>query len=100
MYKKRFVEMAKVGSIKGLDIQVYTDHKPEHFHIIKKDCFELKVNIKTLSFIEYKWQKSGNEISSLEWKAVLNWLNKINVKNKKLTNYESIKFLWKSMNSN
>jgi len=98
MYKRKFIEMANVGSVKGLNIQVYTDHKPEHFHIIKKDNFELKVKIKTLSFIEYKWQKNGSEISSSEWKAVLNWLSKLNNKNKKLTNYEAIKFLWSSMN--
>lgn len=44
-YKSQLTEMAQIGKIKDLIIQVYTDHNPPHFHIIKKGEFEVKIAI-------------------------------------------------------
>jgi hypothetical protein len=96
--KEKFFEMAKVGSIKDLEIQVYTDHKPIHFHVIKKDYFDVRVSIDTLKVISYKWQKSGKEISPSELKAISKWIELPNSKNKKITNKEAIELFWDSMN--
>lgn len=99
-YKRKFKlqEMAHVGNINQLSIDVYTDHEPIHFHVTKKDEFEVKIDFYTLKVLGYKWQKNGKEISSKEMKDLKKWLNEKSDKNKKITNYEGIKFFWDGMN--
>ena len=46
------------------------DHNPLHFHIIKKDKFEVRIILKTLKVHSYKWQNKGEEISSDDLKLV------------------------------
>jgi len=93
-----FFEMASIGIIKDLKIEVYTDHAPVHFHITKKDCYEVRIDFKTLEVISYKWQKNGKEISSSDIKQLKTWLNLKNLKNEKMTNNEAILFAWKLLN--
>jgi len=106
-YKKKFEEeiknkllkeMAHVGDVGQLSVDVYTDHEPLHFHVLKKDAFEVKIELNTLNILGYKWQKNGKEISESELKNLKNWLKMKSIKNKKFTNFEAIKFLWDSMN--
>ena len=91
-------EMAKVGEIDDLIIQVYTDHNPPHFHVIKKDAFEVRISIKTVDIINYKWQKGNKEISTSELKKISKWL-KSNYKNKQITNRDAVEMFWDGMNS-
>lgn len=39
-------EIAKVGEIDDLIIQVYTDHNPPHFHVIKRMLLKLEYLLK------------------------------------------------------
>ena len=43
--KQKLIEMALVGKTKGLEIRVYTDHEPMHFHLIKKDKYGARIKI-------------------------------------------------------
>jgi len=97
-FQQKLEEMASIGKIKGLEIQVYTDHNPPHFHVVKKDEYEIKISIKGLKILKYSWQKDNKKISSKELKALENWLTKDNTKNKKMTNKEAIQFAWKILN--
>jgi hypothetical protein len=94
----RFIEMAYVGSVSELSIDVYTDHTPSHFHVLKKDWFEVKISITSQEVIGYKWQKNGKEISSKELKDLQKWLKEKNKDEKDITNLSAIKYLWKAMN--
>lgn len=94
----RLIEMASIGNIGQLKIVVYTDHNPPHFHVIKNNEFEVKIDIKSLSVIDYKFQKNGKEISSSDMNNLRIWLIKPHSNNKKITNYEVIKLMWKALN--
>lgn len=96
--KIKLQEMAHIGDIGQLSIDVYTDHEPKHFHVKKKDEFEVKLTIKSLAIIDYVWQKNNKEISTKEIKSIKEWLISKNIKNKKLTNKEAINFAWNIMN--
>jgi len=96
---EKFFEMVKVGQINGLIIEVYTDHDPAHFHVTKKDKFEVRLNLKNMEILSYKWQKDGSEISSTELKKISRWL-KDKYKNKNITNKDAIEIFWDGMNSN
>jgi hypothetical protein len=92
------MEMAKVGIINDLTIEVYTDHNPPHFHVTKKDKFEARMDIKTLDVISYKWQKGNSEISASEINKISKWLDK-KYPGKDITNKDLIGIFWKSMNN-
>lgn len=95
---QQFFEIASIGIIKDLKIEVYTDHSPIHFHVTKKDSYEVRIDFKTLKILSYKWQKNGKEISSLDIKKLEIWLSQKNLKNNKMTNREAILFAWKLLN--
>jgi len=97
-YKSAFKEMANIGKVDDLVIQVYTDHNPPHFHVVKKDKFEVRLEIDTLNVLSYKWQKNNSKITTKEIKEIEKWLKKSNVKDKDLSNYKAIKFAWMIMN--
>ena len=99
-YQKKFKleEMAHAGNVGQLSIDVYTDHNPPHFHVTKKDEFEVKISIKNFKIIDYKWQKNNKEISSKELKDLIKWIHTPYHKNKKVTNLEAIQMFWDSMN--
>jgi hypothetical protein len=97
-YKSQLQEMAFIGKDKDLIVQVYSDHNPPHFHVTKKDEYEVKLTIKNLKIIGYVWQKDNTEISSSELKRLLKWLQQPYVKNKDITNEAVIKISWETMN--
>jgi len=97
-YQKRFTEMAHIGEVDELKIDVYTDHNTPHFHVTKKDWFELQISIKDRNILSYKWQKNGKEISSKEFKNLSKWLDSPYPKNKKVTNAETIQISWDILN--
>lgn len=96
--KTQLFEMAHIGDIDELSINVYSDHGIPHFHVLKKDNFELKISINDLKIIDYKWQKNNKKISSSELKKLIQWLNSPYIKNKKITNLEIIEISWNTMN--
>jgi len=96
--EEKLIEMATIGSLNDLTIQVYTDHLPKHFHVVKKDKFEVRLSIKDLSIISYKWQKGSSEITAKEIDKLRAWLDKPNNSDKTLTNKSAIVFAWKIMN--
>lgn len=95
--KTKLTEMAKVGTIGDLSIQVYTDHEPIHFHLIKTDKYEARIDVRSLKVLSYKWQKDGATLSSNDIKKVNKWLDKP-FKNSNITNRKMIKIFWNSMN--
>jgi len=97
-YKKKFVEMATIGRVGDITVKVFTDHRPVHFHLEKKDKYEAKIELKTLKILSYKWQKDGSEVSSKDIRKLADWLNAPSKKNKKITNYELIDAVWSTMN--
>jgi hypothetical protein len=98
-YKHQLQEMAQIGKINDLVVQVYNDHNPIHFHVIKKDKYEVRISIKSLKIIRYVWQKDNEKITTKEYNKILKWLELPNKKNTKLTNYEAINFAWNIMNN-
>lgn len=68
--KQKLIEMALVGNTKGLEIRVYTNHEPMHFHLIKKDKYEARMKIPKelpseiyqLELLNYTFQKSEKDI--------------------------------------
>ena len=46
-------EMATIDKVDKLTVIVYTDHMPKHFHVLKKDAFEITINLNTLKIIDY-----------------------------------------------
>lgn len=96
--KQALEEMAYVGTVDGIDIHVYTDHEPEHFHAIKKDEFEARISTDTLEVIGYKWKKQNKELSSSELKNIKKWLNQPSKKYRGVTNYQRIRIFWDGLN--
>jgi hypothetical protein len=96
--EQKLIEMAQIGRIKDLIVRVYTDHVPPHFHVLKKDEFEVRILIKTLEVLNYVWQKKNKEISSKELKLIRKWLEEPNHKNHKISNDEAIEFAWGIIN--
>ena len=97
--KQSFKEMAYAGTVKGLVIEVWTDHNPPHFHVIKKESFNVRIAINNNKVISYKWQVSGKEINAQELKAIKIWLDQPSIKNHQITNHEKIIILWDALNS-
>lgn len=90
-------EMAKVGEIDDLTIEVYNDHAPAHFHVIKKDKYEVRISIKDLTILSYKWQNKNAELSSSDFKKIKKWL-KQKFKKREITNKDAIEIFWDGMN--
>ena len=94
MKKEKLIEMVFVGKDKDLSIQVYTDHNPPHFHVVKKDAYEVKITIKNFKILGYVWQKDNKEMNSSEMKRLLKWLQQSHMKDKEISNERVIKLLW------
>ena len=77
---------------------VWTDHIPLHFHVEKIGEYDVRIDIKTLKILSYKWQKNNKEMSSTEMKNLKDWLEKKSIKDKTITNLRGIKFAWKILN--
>ena len=110
-YQSIYKEMAVVGpSYKGLIFKVYPkNHGKENFHVIKKDLFEVEIQIPEskpgstydLKILGYKLKK--REISLKELNLVLQWLE-IPMKDPRgktiepsLTNFQAIKAMGVSL---
>ena len=96
--KEKLIEMATIGTVGQMKIIVWTDHNPPHFHVEKKDEYEVRISIETLKIIDYKYQKNNKTMSSTESKNLLKWLNSPNKKYPAITNLVGIKFAWDSIN--
>jgi hypothetical protein len=96
---ERFFEMATIDKIKDFVVTVYTDHEPAHFHVTKKDCYEVRLSISNLKILSYKWQNDGEEVSSKDLKTIRMWLSEKNKKQKTMTNKEAVKFTWDILNN-
>lgn len=95
---QRFFEMATIDKIEDMTISVYTDYLPKHFHVIKKDQFEVRLSINTLKVMSYKWQIDGKEITSKDLKKIQQWIKDKNRKQKNISNKQAIEFAWDIMN--
>ncbi len=93
--KVKLQEMAYIDTVKGMKIEVYTDHNPPHFHVTKIDNFEVRLSIKNIKVLSYKWQKSGKEISSKELDAIKIWYHS---KKKNIPNEQKVKMFWDGLN--
>lgn len=110
-YQSIYKERAVVGpSYKGLIFKVYPkNHGKENFHVIKKDVFEVEIQIPEskpgstddLKILGYKLKK--REISVKELNIVLQWFE-IPMKNPRgkiiepsLTNFQAIKAMGVSL---
>jgi len=96
--KSNLKEMALIGTVGQMKVIIWTDHNPPHFHVEKKDEYEARLSIDTIEIIDYKWQKSGKEMTSSELKTIKKWLNEPSKKNNKVTNLERIKIVWDALN--
>ena len=95
-YKQKLMEMATAGKVKNLNITIWTDHNPPHFHIIKKDLYDVLIGIEDLEIIKYKFQKNNNiKMSSTEFDNVKEWLKD---KTNNVSNLRRIKILWNGLN--
>lgn len=96
---ERLFEMAKIGKVKGMDIQVYKgkEHNPPHLHAIKKDEFDVRITFKNKKVLSYAKQIKGKEISTSELEAIKSWLNRPHHKIKTSTNFEIAKLFWGSI---
>jgi len=97
---QRFFEMATIDRIDDMIITVYTDHLPKHFHVIKKDQYEARLDLNTLKILSYKWQNDDKKISSKDLKKINQWLKIKNKKQKNISNKQAIEFAWDIMNDN
>ena len=96
-------EIALIGYAGDIGIQVYTDHKPDHFHAIKEDCYDVRIvipnhlpnTIADLKVDSYKWMKSP--ISNKDKKIILRWMRSPDP-DTNLLFYFLVKRTWKMMN--
>jgi hypothetical protein len=95
---QRLFGMATIDRIEDMTISVYTDHLPKHFHVIKKDQFEVRLDINTLKIMSYKWQIDNKEMSSKDIKKIQQWIKSKNRKQKNISNKQAIEFAWDIMN--
>ena len=105
--KQKLIEMALVGKTRGLEIQVYTDHEPMHFHLVKKDKYEARIKIprelpsaiSELEILNYKFQKSEKDIiTNQDLKLLQSWMGERNKNSPEITNFQATCFLWDSLN--
>ena len=97
---QKFFEMATVGRFEDFNVQVYTDHEPIHFHILKKDQYEVRMQLSPLKVLSYKWQKDGKEVTGSDMKKIKKWLQDTSKKDKRMSNKDAIKFAWSILNEN
>ena len=105
--KQKLIEMALVGKTKGLEIQIYTDHEPMHFHLVKKDKYQARIKIpkelpseiSELEIMNYKFQKSDKDIiTNQDLKLLQSWMGERNKNRPEITNFQATCFLWDSLN--
>ena len=105
--KEKLIEMALVGKTKDLEIQVYTDHEPIHFHLVKKNKYEARIKIpkdlpteiSELEIMNYKFQKSKKDIiTNQDLKLLQSWMEERNKNRPEITNFQATCFLWDSLN--
>jgi hypothetical protein len=105
--KEKLIEIALVGKTKGLEIQVCTDTKPMHFHLVKKDKYQARIKIpkelpseiSELEIMNYKFQKSEKVVvTNQELKNLLLFLKEKSKINEDLSNFNVMKTVWKALN--
>jgi len=105
--KEKLIEMALVGKTKDLEIQVYTDHEPMHFHLVKKEKYEARIKIpkelpseiSELEIMNYKFQKSEKVVvTNQDLKALLLFLKEKSKINEDSNNFNVMKTVWKALN--
>jgi hypothetical protein len=104
----KLIEMAKAGESSTLVYQIYTDHDPPHFHVLKKNgSYEARIllpkklpkSVDEIIVNSYKYQKSStDEVSNSDKKEILKFLKKID-KDFNKTYLDAIQILWKRLNS-
>ena len=86
-------EIRDIGKIGKLEVNVQTGGDPPHFHVIKRDFYDIKIKISNLEILGYEWQINNAEISEDELEELKEWLSeKYNFSN--LSNSGYIKFIW------
>lgn len=105
--EQKLIEKALVGKTKDLEIQVYTDHEPMHFHLVKKDKYEARIKIpkelptviSELEIMNYKFQKSEKVVvTNQDLKALLLFLKEKSKINEDSNNFNVMKTVWKALN--
>ena len=105
--KEKLIEIALVGKTKGLEIQVCTDTKPMHFHLVKKDKYQARIKIpkelpseiSELEIMNYKFQKSEKDkVTNQDLKNLLLFLKDKSKLNEVSSNFKMIQTLWKALN--
>jgi len=105
--KEKLIEMALVGKTKGLEIQVCTDTKPIHFHLVKKDKYQARIKIpkelpseiSELEIMNYKFQKSEKVVvTKQDLRTLLLFLKEKSKLNEVSSNFKMIQTLWKALN--
>ncbi|BBK42320.1 hypothetical protein STVA_23400 [Allostella vacuolata] len=57
--------MTKLGTVRGIEIRVYRDHNPPHFHLVGPNG-EAQIGLATMKAIE-------GSVSGVEMRAALKW---------------------------
>lgn len=86
-------EIRDIGKIGQLEINVQSGGDPPHFHVIKRDFYDIKIKISNMEILGYEWQINNAEISGVELVELKEWLlEKYN--SSSLSNSGYIKFIW------
>jgi hypothetical protein len=105
--KEKLIEIALIGKTKGLEIQVCTDTKPIHFHLVKKDKYQARIKIpkelpseiSELEIMNYKFQKSEKVVvTNQDLKALLLFLKEKSKISEDSSNFKMIHAFWKALN--
>jgi hypothetical protein len=105
--KEKLIEIALVGKTKGLEIQVCTDTKPMHFHLVKKDKYQARIKIpkelpseiSELEIMNYKFQKcEKEEVTTQDLNSVLLFLKEKSKISEDSINFKMIHAFWKALN--
>ncbi len=105
--KQKLIEIGLVGKTKDLEIRVYTDIEPMHFHLVKKDKYEARIKIpkelpsviSELEIMNYKFQKSEKVVvTDQDLKALLLFLKEKSKINEESSNFKMIHAFWKALN--
>lgn len=105
--EQKLIEMALVGKTKDLEIRVYTDIEPMHFHLVKKDKYEARIKIpkelpsviSELEIINYKFQKSEKVVvTDQDLRTLLLFLKEKSKINDDSNNFKMMQALWKALN--
>ncbi len=105
--KEKLIEMALVGKTKDLEVQVYTNHEPMHFHLVKKNKYEARIKvpkdlpteISELEIMNYKFQKSKKyKVTNQDLKDLFLFLKEKSKINEDMNNFYVMKTVWKALN--